>query len=198
MSIFTRKERTKKQRIMRRLVGTLLVLSGLGVGVYSVLQMISGPAEGTVITSIPVSQNEKPPVELEQYDGKYLTFARPVTYRPQSMKQQSAASLESQTFVATGMASKVLVVTVSTLPGQRLEDDASYSMRKLHPEKYKLQELKVKGERVVLASSQAEFQEVAFWPHQGRLLIFALSGMAAEREAVMAEYMQMLESVAWL
>lgn len=175
----------------------LLVVVVVGFIGYRSVQSLLGPARGTVVTTVPVAPQVPPPVELEQFDGKYLSFARPITYELRTPKQAGSNSLESNTFISSGMVSKVLLVTVTSLPSGRLEDDPSYSMRTLNSDRYKIREIKVKGEKVMIAADATEHQQTAFWPHGGKLLTFTLTGLSTDTAAVSEEYEKMLQSVAW-
>ncbi len=175
----------------------LLVIAGtVGAG-YRAAQAMFEPAEGTVVTTIPLAKPVAPPIELEQFDGKHLSFARPVTYAAQSTRKPESNSLESATFIASGMASKVLIMTVASLPSGRLEDEASYIMRTLHPDRYKITEVKAKGEKVMVAVNAAENQTTAFWPHGNKLLMLTLTGISTDTPVVQEEYHKMLQSVSW-
>lgn len=175
----------------------LAIVAVLGLVGYRMAQSLLGPAYGTVVTTVPLAQQAPPPVELEQFDGKHLSFARPITYEQRPPRPDEAKSLESHTFISSGMISKVLLVTVNTLPSGRLEDDASYHMRTLNPDRYKIREIKVKEEKVMIATNTAEHQQTAFWPHGGKLLTFTLTGLSTDSATVNEEYEKMLQSVTW-
>lgn len=187
-----------KRRKFKKLVITLIVLAVIGgVGYFLARQMLVGPAIGTIITTVPVSQATPPAEELQQFEGKYMTFAIPVSYEKQPQKPTESNSLESHTFVSSGMSSKIVTITVTSLPSGKLSDDASYYMRTLRPERYKMSEMTIMGEKVAIAENKEEYQRTAFWAHAGKMLTFSISGISTDTQAVTAEYQKMLESIRW-
>ncbi len=187
-------KKPRKKKFFVALVVTSAVVCGAG---YSAAQAMLGPAEGTVITTVPLAKPVAQPVELEQFDGKHISLVRPVFYAAQPPRKPEANSLESYTFIASGMATKVLIATVMPLPSGRLEDEASYTMRTLHPSRYKITELKAKNEKVMVAVDAAEHQTTAFWPHGNKLLMLTLTGISTDTPVVQEEYYKMIHSVVW-
>lgn len=176
-----------------------IVLLALGGSVYGAQRFMSGPAVGNSISSLP-SATKSTPIELEQFDGTLFSFVHPMSYIEQVTKPAAnATSLESRTFISSGMVSKVLVVTVSKLPSGKLEDDSSYAMRQQNPDKYKLQSTVIKNEKVMLATNSdgQQYQQTAFWPHGDKLLTFTMTGTASNIPAMTAEYQDMIGTISW-
>lgn len=187
----------------KKLVGwlvVLIVLAGLaGIG-YAILRMIAGPSEGTIVNSIPPPPKAAT-IQLEQFDGTNFSFAHPENYTLRPDKQTDPNSLETETFIASGMISKLLTITVSRLPSGKLEDDASYYMRSIHPETYKLSTQTIQGEKVMVALNSQDYQQAAFWVHKTaagtKMLTFAISSISIDSAVTGQEYQHMLESIRW-
>lgn len=194
------KKRKRSKKLVICLV-VLLLIAAIGGAGYAGLQMLTGPAEGTIMNALPPEAPKTPPVELEQYDGTYISFVHPNTYELQPPNKDDTNSLETHTFIASGMMNKILTVTVTKLPSGKLEDDASYYMRSLHPETYQLKPQTLQGEKVVVALNQKDSQQSAFWVHKStggnKLLTFTLSSVSINSAATANEYQKMLESVRW-
>jgi hypothetical protein len=188
----------RRKKLIRRLVTAVLIVAVLGAGAWFGYRMMSGPAQGSIATVMPDSESSQaPPVELEQFDGKFITFAHPSTYIQRTVKDPPASSLESDQFVVSGMINKLLTVSVTSLPSGKLADDASYYMRSIHPETYKITKVMVQGEPVMVALNSQDYQQAAFWAHGGKLLTFALSSVSMDSNDTNNEYQQMLQSVKW-
>ena len=167
-SQYTNETPRPKRRLKKLFLVLLIILSILGSIGYIVARMLVGPSEGTIVNAIPDAAPAKRAVELEQFEGLYVTFALPNSFKPQPAKQDEAnnpSSLETHIFVASGLMNKVLTLTVAKLPTGKLEDDASYYMRSLHPETYKLTPQIISGEKVIVAVSSKDSQQSAFWAH---------------------------------
>jgi hypothetical protein len=194
------RRRRKIVIILSVLLVFAVILGGLG---YAASQMLLGPSEGTIVNSDPYARTRAaaPAVELEQFEGTYVTFAYPDSYTVQPPSKDNANSLETHTFVASGMMSKILTITVTKLPSGKLEDDASYYMRSLHPETYSLKPQMIQGDKVVLALDAKNSQQAAFWAHNtkdgGKLLTFTISSVSINSAETAQEYQKMLESIRW-
>lgn len=191
----------KKRRfgkLFRRLTILLIVFGVLGAIGFLGYRMMSGPAVGTIATVMPEMQTQDvQEVELEQFDGKYISFAHPTTYMQRVVKDPPPGSLENEQFVVSGMINKLLTIAVNNLPSGKLDDDASYHMRSIHPETYKITKLQVQGETVMLAVNATDYQQAAFWAHGGKLLTFAISSVSMDTSDTNNEYQQMLQSIKW-
>ncbi|HEX8182538.1 MAG TPA: hypothetical protein VF575_02960 [Candidatus Saccharimonadales bacterium] len=190
-------KRSLRNKFKRSIV-LLFVTAGLAGVVYICAQMLVGPSEGIIVNAIPENPSQtQSAVELEQFEGVHMTFAYPNTYQVQPATKDNSNSLETHLLRASGMMSKILTVTVVALPSGRLEDDASYLMRSLHPETYKLTPQTIQGEKVIVALNEKDSQQAAFWVHQGKLLTFTITSVTINSEATAGEYQKMLESVRW-
>jgi hypothetical protein len=196
--------RPKLKKHMSRKKKALITLTLLGLlaggAFYAAQQFMSGPAVGTVVSSMP-ALTRTPEVELVQFDGTHFSFARPITYIDQTPKPDPGTKiLESRTFVASGMMSKILTATVVGLPSGKPEDDSSYFMRAQNPTKYQMRSIVVKNEKVTVFTSNdgQQYQQSGFWPHGGKLLTFTMTGVASDIPGMNSEYQSMLESVSWL
>ena len=211
-----------KRRWLKVSISIFIILSFLGGLGYIAANMLVGPSEGTIVNSIPDAAPAKRAVELEQFEGLYVTFALPSSFKPQPAKQDEANnpnSLETHTFVASGLMNKVLTLTVTKLPTGKLEDDSSYYMRSLHPEIYKLIPQVISSEKVIVAESSKDSQQSAFWVHAispaqipkssqatptaaglqagNKLLTFTISSVSIDSQATADEYKAMLNSIKW-
>jgi hypothetical protein len=189
-----------KKRWSRRktaLLVTVLVIGALAAAGYIAKRSLTGPAVGTIITTMPASTRQQQ-VELEQFDGTQISFVHPQTYIEQVSKPVPG-ELEHHIFVSSGMVSKVLTVVVTPLPSGKLEDNASYYMRAQNSAKYHVKTTVVKNEKVVIFSSNdgQQFQQTGFWPHAGKLLTFTMSGVASDMPGMTAEYQDMMTSISW-
>lgn len=187
----------RRSKWKKRLIVLTVLTALFGGSGYAVVKVLSGPSEGTVFSSSPPVA---PPaaVELEQFDGTYISFARPMNYKLQPPpKVPEITALETHSFITTGIMRKTVSATVTNFPSGRLDDDASYYMRKINPDKYVLTPQTIKGEKVVVTSSKSENLLVAFWPHGGKLLTFTMTGTTTDANATTDEYQKMLESVSW-
>lgn len=192
--------RPKRKKKIIVLIVVLALLMAVAAAGYAAVQTMMGPAEGVAITDVPVAKSTTPPVELEQYDGTSISFVHPSSYKERPTKPDATASaslLETHTFISSGMVSKILTLSITKFPSGQLKDDASYYMRTLHPERYKITERVIKGDKVAIAANTQEYQLTAFWPHAGKMLTFSLSGVTADTDTVNAEYNKMLDSVVW-
>lgn len=190
------KKRSRKKIFFIVLLVLLLLLAAAG---YAVNRVLTGPAVGTVVQTLPTVIRQEQ-IELKQFDGTHFTFAHPITYVEQNVRRQpNATDLESRTFVSSGMVSKVLTIVVSKLPSGKLEDDPSYQMRMQDKTKYQLQEIVVKNEKVAVftSSDTQQIQQAAFWAHKDKLLTFTLSGVATDLDATRTEYRAMVETLGW-
>ena len=211
-----------KWRFKKLLIMILISVSIFGGIGYIVARMLVGPSEGTIVNSISDAAPAKRAVELEQFEGLYVTFALPNSFKPQLAKQEEANNpniFETHTFIASGMMNKILTLTVTKLPTGKLEDDASYYMRSLHPETYKLTPQVISGEKVIVAVSSKDSQQSAFWAHVtsasqtprasqatptaaglqagNKLLTFTISSVSIDSQATAVEYKAMLNSIKW-
>lgn len=192
----------KRRRKKAIILGTLLVLlAGLTAAGFGVYRMMIGPAQGTVIAEPGAVSSPPPAPELEQFDGTYVSFVHPASYVQQPPQSDNNHTLETHIFLAAGMMSKVLTLTVTNLPSGRLEDDASYYMRSLHPEIYRISMQTIAGDKVALAMDSRDNQESAFWVHKTpsgpELLTFTLTTASINSQATGDEYQKMLQSVTW-
>lgn len=195
----TPKQPKSRKRKFAKWLTIFAVLSiMLGAGGYAASQMLIGPSEGVIVNAVPEFRSRAvPAVEYEQYEGTYLTFAYPNTYKVQPANKDNPNGLETHTLIASGLMSKIVTVTASRLPSGRLEDDASYYMRTLNPQTYKITPQTIQGEKVMVALNAKDSQQSAFWAHGGKLLTFTISSISINSEATMQEYQKMLESVRW-
>ncbi len=191
--------RKRMPRWLKRLIVAIVVLGVLGGLGYAVLRISSGPSEGTITNDMTADSSKPtmPPVQYEQFDGKYVSFTHTNVYQEQTAKGDDPNSLESHTFVASGLTHKILSIIVTPLPSGKLVDDPAYYMRSLHPDQYKITNMIVSGEKVALVESAVEEQRAAFWVHGGKLLTFTLSSVSVDAKATAAEYQAMLTSVTW-
>ena len=199
VSTATKKPRNRRRKIIISILVIMLLMTGGAT--FALIKIMMGPAEGVVINSFPEARSTEPVVELEQFEGKYLTFAYPNTFVVQPQRKDDTNNLETNTFIASGMMSKILTVTVTNLPSGKLEDDASYYMRSLNPQTYQMKPLTIQNEKVVVALNTKDSQQAAFWVHKSasgnRLLTFAVSSVSINSQATAQEYQTMLESIRW-
>lgn len=188
--------RRPSRRTIALTVVAVFVSIFVGTG-YAVHTVMSGPAMGTVVDNL-AAVSRPVPVELQQFDGKYFSFVHPMTYIDQKSKPDPS-SLESQMFVSSGMMRKIITATITNLPSGKLEDDSSYAMRLQNPDKYKIKYVVIKNERVAIATAKSsqEFQQTAFWPHDGKLLLFSMTGVSVEPAAMAVEHETMVRSFSW-
>lgn len=189
----------RKKSRKKKFIVLFIVLGLIGGSGYMLSRTLTGPAVGTAVSSLPNTTRQQP-IELEQFDGTTFSFVHPITYVEQNIKAQpNPNNLESRTFISTGMVSRVLTITVSKLPSNKLEDDASYTMRAQNPSKYQMRPAVLKNEKVVVATSSdgQQYQQVAFWAHEGKLMTFTMSGMATNTQAMTAEYNEMIGTISW-
>lgn len=187
---------SRKRKILTTLVVTTLLVGGM---YYYIHKTLTGPAMGTVITSVPTNAR-KSEVELEQFDGKLYSFVHPVMFGEQLQKPgQVQNNLESHRFVGSQMATQVLTQVVTALPSKNPEDDASYKMRMLDKERYKRKDMVVKNEKVVVftSDSSGQLEQAAFWVHGDKLLTFVMSGSAADPQETKQQYNDMVTSITW-
>jgi len=198
-STVPKKPRNRRRKIIVSILLIMLLITGGAT--FALIRIMMGPAEGVVINSFPEARSTEPVVELEQFEGKFFTFAYPNTYVVQPQRKDDTNNLETNTFIASGMMNKILTVTVTSLPSGKLEDDASYYMRSLNLQTYQMKAQSAQGERVVVALNTKDSQQAAFWVHKSAsgnmLLTFAVSSVSINSQATAQEYQTMLESIRW-
>lgn len=189
-----KKRLSGRKKVLLVLVVFLALLGGSG---YALSQTLTGPAIGTVVTNLP-AVTKPTEVELEQFDGTLFSFVHPMSYIEQANKP-NPNNLEARTFISSGMATRIVTIVVTKFQSGRLEDDPSYLMRSQETTKYKMRSLVIKNEKVVVFNSTdpQQYQQAAFWPHQGKLLTFTMTGVASDPEGMNKEYQYMLESISW-
>ncbi|HSH31283.1 MAG TPA: hypothetical protein VK963_01305 [Candidatus Saccharimonadales bacterium] len=183
----------KNSRLL--LLGLLLVPL---IGVVLLWKSVNSPAIGTITKSAPPQGNvAEPEVELEQLDGRYISFTHPTSYKVSPKEPVNAAALEQYVLVSGSFPSKLLAVTVTRLPSGSLADDSSYKLRQLQSETYLEQKRRIDGDQVSLMIKRAGFERVTFWPHNGMLATIVLSSGAPDQDELEQEYARILESWRW-
>lgn len=178
-------------------IGLMFIgLSGTA-GTLFIISWINRPAIGVVTASDQRPFVAVTPPQPVPYKGTYVRFSHPgdVILQPQDLSQ--TGMLERHVWKSRGVSAGYLTLTVSRLPSGSLDDDASYTMRRLHPEKYQLRTESRYGERLVVATDNGESQQTAFWPHAGKLLIMSYDSSSLTPDIV-AQFQAMLNSVVWL
>jgi len=181
-------------------LAALLTVAAIGAGAATyLLRTMAGPAAGIVIASSrkPADETASKAPGYYELDGDYLSFSYANSFTVQPAQAASPAQLQQNRLLSTSGGTKSLVVTVTGLPSGLLDDEPSYRLRFMNPQTYKLQPQTIQGERVIVASRLDGFEEVAFWPHAGKLATIALSGTATNRATAEATYSRILHSVEW-
>lgn len=192
-----RKPLSRKKKALIILAVFLVLLGG---GVYAANKTLTGPAVGTIVTTMP-AVTRKPQVELKQFDGTNFSLALPVTFTEQAVKpgaNSGTNNLETHTFISNEMITQVLVTTVTKLNGA-VEEDPSYMVRAQEPAKYKMKPIVVKNEKVIIftANDTQQMQQTVFWAHGGKLLTMTLSGVATDIQITTAQFDDMIASIVW-
>jgi hypothetical protein len=189
--------KTSRLRWRNRAVITLSLLVVSGVAIGQVVRGLAGPAAGTTTTK-QVSSTTKPKAASRyRLDGDFLSLTYPDSFTVVPNQTIDASMLQKNLLHRSSGGSLSLTVVVTSLPSGRLDDDSSYLMRSLRPETYQIAPQTVQGERVVVATRQDSFEEVAFWSHAGKLATIALSGSTTDLAATRNLYQQVLQSVEW-
>lgn len=192
----TTKQKSRKKKWI--VLGVIVVIVGLLIGVgFIVSRSLTGPAVGTVIKSVPM-KGDTTPVQLVEFDGKNFSFVHPLTYVPQTT-QHNPGDIEDYAFLSTSMTSQFLAVVVTPLPSGGLSDNSDYITRMQNPKKYQRKLVMVRNEQVTIftANDGQQLQQTAFWPHQGKLLTMALTGVATDVPTAQSEFLSMVESLSW-
>jgi hypothetical protein len=164
------------------------------------VRALMGPAEGSVITkpaSVAAKSTESQPVQLEQFDGTYISFVYPDSFTVNARATAEPPMLEKHLLVTHGVAVKLLTMVVMPLPHGGLQEDSSYLMRTQHPDLYQMRTVTVNGEPVTIAKKAGTFEQVAFWPHGGKLLTIAISGSSSDTATDETMYTNIVKSVTW-
>lgn len=191
------KRKPRKRRVVT--VVLLLVVLVLGAGIYLLRGNFTKPVEGKVVSSEMPDANT-PQTEQEQFDGATFSLVHPMQYIEQPTKTAPLPNeIESHIFVSSGMVSKVLTTVVVKLPSRKLEDNQSFYMRSQDSGKYHMKSTAIKGDNVVLFSSNdgQQFQQSRYWAHGDKLLIISLTGQATDIPALTNECNDMVGSVTW-
>ncbi len=189
--------RTARTIRRRRLITALIGITAGAILAGYVARTLAGSASGTVVTKHTASTSTPKHSSYYELDGDYLSFTYPDTFIARPNQEQGGATLQRNILYSNGAGILTLTVTVTSLPSGQLDDDPSYRMRTLHPETYALTPQTVQSEHVVIAKGIGSFEEVAFWPHAGKLATIALSGSTASVTATEAVYSHLLQSVTW-
>lgn len=190
--------RPKITRSRLRLVITLLVvLVGCTTAAGYLAHGLTGPAAGAVVSKQSGDDRQSQPAGNYTLSGDYLSFSYPNSFTASPDQQLSSGMLQQNKLLSTSGGSKSLVVTVTSLPSGQLDDDPSFYMRSLHPQTYQLTKQTIGDDQVVIASRQGSFEEVAFWPHAGKLATIALSGTTTNQADALATFNQIVQSVGW-
>lgn len=194
-----RKPSIKNIRHKKAWLVVLVLLAVLVCGGAVVARTLSGPAIGTVETSMP-SAAPPPQVELAQFDGTIFSFVHPVTLVEQTLKQQPiAGQIEAKTFLTSGMTGEYLTIVVAKFNGTSLQDDPSYLSRMQDDKKYQRKNIVVKNQTVTIFTSNdgQQLQQAAFLLHEGKEMSFVLTGIASNTQTMQEEFTTMLQSVTW-
>lgn len=178
-------------------LAVLFVITALADCGFMVAHNLTGPAVGTIIKSVPTKGDQTKPA-LAQFDGKNFSFIHPLTYVEQTTKQ-NPGDIEDHAFLSTGMTSEYLTIVITPLPTGNLSDNSAYLMRTQSPDKYQRKLVTVGNEQVTIftANDGQQLQQTAFWPHQGKLLTMALTGVATDVPTAQSEFLSMVESLTW-
>lgn len=198
----TAKPPRQKRRLRKRwvvLIILVLLLGAVGGGGYAMRKTLTSPVNGEVVETLPISPQQTP-IGLAQFDGTYFSFVHPETYIEQPTGSQKIPNeLESHIFVSSGMVSHIVTIVVSQLPSGNLNDDSSYYMRTQDPARYHMKTSVIKNEKVITFTNNdgSQYEQTAFWAHGGKLMTFAMTGIAADTPSMTVEYTDMVNSVTW-
>lgn len=191
-------KRKPRKKLIALLIFVVIVLA-LGGAAYATRSTLTSPVNGRIVPTLPADAKQSQ-VELAQYDGTNFSFVHPMTYIEQNPKAAPpAGEIEAHTFISSSMNSEVLTTAVTNLPSGNLNDDGSYSMRAQNSSKYKMKTITVKNEKVIVfsATDNMQYQQSAFWAHNGKLLTFALTGAASDVPGMSSEFNDMVNSIYW-
>jgi hypothetical protein len=192
-----KKRKSRKKLIV--LAVFLIIILGLGGAVYAMRNTLTSPVKGKVVATLPANAKQSQ-VELAQFDGTNFSFVHPLPYIEQVTKGgPPAGEIEAHTFISSGMNTEVLTTVITSLPSGSLNDDSNYAMRAQNSAKYKMKTTVVKNEKVTTFSmtDNEQFQQTAFWPHNGKLLTLALTGGASNVPGMTSEFNDMVQSLSW-
>jgi hypothetical protein len=176
------------------------MIAGAAGTFFIIKSALTGPAEGNIDQTSSRSLNYSAPlitVKNIQAAGKYIRFNYPDSYRPVPIDKPALPQLEAFNFVTKNAPYSELALGVSRLASGNLNDDGSYNMRSLSPDKYKLEKWSVDGAAVpVFVSLQEGYGVAAFITHNGMLLTIAMSGQG-DKLQMQKDVQAVLKSLEW-
>jgi hypothetical protein len=187
------------KKIKRIALGAItLLVMGIFIIVHS---MINQPANGYVQAASETNdQNSVAAAEdntTYQVNGKYLNFQYPGFFRPVPVEKPTGAQLSTFDYIAKSSPFWELAVQISSLPSGNLDNDGSYHMRSVSPDRYQRLSWTAGGSPVtVFADKNDGYSKAAYIAHQGKLVSIALTGSGDETR--MDQVLQgVLNSLEW-
>lgn len=164
---------------------------------YVVVHSLNSPANGSVTQIAPVT--EKAP-EKKTIIGKNVSFKYPARFS-ESSNSTPTASLEYWILVSrlgqgAGQSGQISV-TIVNLPEGGIKEDSSYKNVHAFPDKYKLSDLNINNEPVIIATRiDPTYERTALYAHK-KLLLTATVTASAQNDQLDREFTDLLSSVAW-
>lgn len=183
----------------KRLLVVVLLLAGLLAGaLIFVVHLVSGPANGTVLKTMPV---QSPAATGDKVlASKYFTTHYPARYS--EVPTGRSASLQSWTLIGhqgtVDQESSKISVVIAALPAGGVKEDSAYKLYSAYPALYKLSQASYGHDSVIIAKrSDSGYQQTVLWPHGNYLLTVSLTA-GTEMALVNSELQTVLSHLQWL
>jgi uncharacterized membrane protein YjjB (DUF3815 family) len=185
---------SRKTLLVAGLLACLVVAGAL----IFVVHLVSGPANGTVLKTMPVQSTAATGDKI--LASKYFTTHYPARYS--QVPTGSSASLQSWTLVGhqetAGQESSKISVVITALPAGGVKEDSSYKLYNAYPALYKLSQASYGHDSVIIAKrSDSGYQQTVLWPHGNYLLTISLTS-GSESSLIDSEMQTVLSHLQWL
>lgn len=182
---------------MRRLIKIVVILA-LCLAVYVGLQELNKPSVGNIRQPSNKTQNNSVGVELRSLTSKYAKFKYPAVFQTLKADPPVAPNIAVHDFSKPGVTSSWhLTVQIRQLANGSLEDDGTYHMRQLNPERFS----RVESQSAVIFTDNASdsgFSQTGFLQKGALGAAVTVSGNSGESKELQEALETVLSSWQWL
>ena len=195
----TPKSRSRYRTVIGRIILFGILVCGSAFMGYRVYQFVTTPAIGTITKNTPTVFPSNQDSKLQQKVGRYVAFSYTSEFELRTNDPVATNSLESYLLLIKTIAGyDHMTVAVEKL-SHPLSEDASYRIRKDHPEEYSSTTRTIAGGSAeVFLSKTGDFSEVLFSVHGDLLLTISTTANFGSAEDNINKFNALVGSLRWL